>query len=1056
MQKLMLSLLAALPLLGGPLSKAPAPPDAAKIEQRIARDVAWFQATLPAAYERAGAKNPKWDAAATEALTAAAQLWSDDPKRPGNEHERAWQASRRAIKAGCDDAMVRYVHSRMYTVAALESTDEAARLAREAAAALDRSPYLPLYKLVGHARAAEAIIADARARNATSAPGAAEQLDAAAGYWPKVAESLDVPHGLLLGAFQTYLDKRRELGGDRKLQSAPILAAFEKTAKKTALLPLLRTRYLVDYAWDARGGKTIDKTTETQVGVFEKRLDEAAAEAKKLIAIDPASPSIAPMMFAIELGSDGDRNRMESWFRYGVAVDPANSAPWYARLHHLEPRWHGSPQEMLEVGAEALATKQWASRVPFVLIFAHHQLAEEREDYFDAAVCHDVRNVYGPYLERYPDAHYERSGYAFLLYRCGDLPGAHREIQRAGAERRLGPFVTRAKFDQVRVEASLAANAGKAKKLERAGKQLTVGGFHRAITLGETKNVALYLEAGMPPDVADERGVTALHVAAGEDDPKILELLLKAGSDVNAQAKNGDTPLLEAAEDGTPKHVELLIKAGAEVNARNDSDETPVHRAAKRSDATILNQLIKAGGDVDARSRSGAAPLHHAVDSNSTAAVKALLAAGANPNVRNAADHTPLSAAKQFSRSPEIVAALENAKPSASPKPLPAGDPAEQLKKMGIRSADAETLIARVKAKDSRAVALLLAAGVKPDVRDHIGRPPLWNAIEDRDLEMVKTLLAGGADPNDPGKHVRPEFDSQSSLAMLAVDNREPEILRALIAAGTKVDITNEYKHNALMSACMFGQAEMVRILVEAGANVNAADSAGTPVLWMAVKGGSVDAVKTLLDAGAKLGAKKALILEVAAQSGNDEIRALIGKAAGTAVAAQAPPPRPTPKPASQKKHIDAKELYAAALPIARKWQEDADLFDLTTLRDAELGLDGRSHNWVIGFYSRSAQKLLQITWNDGKLSQYDRATTPLRPIPVNDETILDTKMLSDMAVEAGASRLTDRGIRPTVGLSFNRVPLWYFNYSDPETKKNVMTIAINAQNGEIVLNHAR
>jgi ankyrin repeat protein len=637
--------------------------------------------------------------------------------------------------------------------------------------------------------------------------------------------------------------------------------------------------------------------------------------------------------------------------------------------------------------------------------------------------------------------------------------------------------------------AVLADTAKAKKKLEREGRALTVDDFHKSIFLGELKIVALYLEARMPADAADEKGISALHVAAREDDPKILEMLLKAGGDANATAENGDTPLCAAADDGTPKHVELLLKAGADVNAvcsltktalwhavrdaespaivalllqaganvdaRDDSSETALFRAAKLADATIANQLIKAGADVDAKSRSGSTPLHQAVESSSAACVKALLAAGANPSGKNAAGLTPLAEAVRFNH-PGLVPLLENAKPPASPRPVPAGDPVAQLKKMGIRTADGETLLARVKAKDSRAVALLLAAGVKPDVRDATGRPPLWNAIEDRDVELVKTLLAGGASPNDSGQHVRKEFESHASLAMQAVDADEPEILRALIAAGAKVDAANDYRHNALMSACMSGKAGMVKLLVEAKADVNATDSAGTPVLWMAVKGGSVEAVKTLLDAGAKLGAKKAMILEVAAESGNDEIRALIGKTAGTAVEAKAAPPLPARKPASAKKSIGAKQLYELTLPIARKWEEDTDLVDLTTLRDAELQLDGRSHNWIAGFYSRSAQKLLRITWDDGKLSQYDTPSSPMRGIPVDDETILDTKLLSDMAVDAGASRLTGRGIRPSVGLVFNRVPLWYFNYSDPETKKNVMTIAIDAQNGEIVLNDAK
>ncbi|HEX2835700.1 MAG TPA: ankyrin repeat domain-containing protein [Thermoanaerobaculia bacterium] len=670
----------------------------------------------------------------------------------------------------------------------------------------------------------------------------------------------------------------------------------------------------------------------------------------------------------------------------------------------------------------------------------------------------------------------------------------------------------------------LAADAAKAKKkLERDGYPLTVERFHSAIFLGEAKVVALYLEAGMPADAANDKGLSAIHKAAALSDSKILEMLLKAGGDANAAAANGDTPLCHAADDGTVKNVELLLKAGADVNAvcnsrntalseavgdgdaakttlllkagadvnqRDSTNETALHRAAELSDATVATMLIAAGAELDAKNRSGATPLFEAIESDSAATVKALLDAGANPNTKTSAGFTPLYEATRFNhpkliplllaagadpavkydgksmlqvareeKNAESIALLENAKavkPAAAPAkpPKPAGDPVAQLKKMGIHTPDEAALFERVRAHDARAVGLLIAAGVKTSARDPFGRPPLYDAVENKDLETVRVLLAAGADPNDPGKHVRAEFESGATLVMVAVDSGELEILRALLDAGAKPDTGNMYAMNALMSACMFGKAEMVQALVDAKANVNAVNSAGTPVLWMAVKGGSAEAVETLLAAGAKLGKNRKLIVDQAAESGNPRIRELIANAAGTSIAAKAPPPLP----ASKKKWVTAKEMWDLALPLARKWEVDADLNELTTLRGADLDVEGRSHNWLASFYSPSAQKIFQVTYDDGKVTTFDHPTNRLGVISVNASTLFDTRKLNAMADEAGASKLTSRGIRPTVGLINNPVagPSWYFNYSDPETKRNVGTVVISAVSGRIVLNDVK
>jgi hypothetical protein len=626
MLKHWLLLLAALPLSAALPPKLPPP---AKIEQRIARDVQWYRAALPGAYEK---KNAKWDADAIEALTAAAQLFSNDPNRPGNEHERAWQESERAMKAGCTDALVQYVHARMYALAAQETEDEAARLMKAAAAAMDRSSYAPIYKFFAHARAAEALIGDTHIQvgYVPTSPDTLTELDAAKAIWPKVVASSDLPPELILGAFQTYTDARHDAKGDRKAEGTALIAALEKSPRKDAVAPLLRARLALDLGWDARGSKTADKTSAKAMETFESKLHEAEGEVKKAIAIDPASPAIAPLMLAIQLGICCE-DQSDAWFRYGLAVDPGNLSLWFDRLHHLEPRWNGSAEEMLEFGREALATKQWAARVPFVLIFAHFTLANYDDSYYkNASVCRDVHTVYEPYLKMYPDANYERSGFASLLYKCGEYPAAQRELQSLGAQVRIGPFVERANFEKIRKD--LARRTGTA-----------------------------YVE---PP--------------------------------------------------------------------------------------------------------SG------------------------------------------------------------------------------------------------------------PNMRDAYGRTTLYNAIEKHDLKKVKELIAAGADPNDPGKHVRKEFESGDPLTLRAIDQESPEFLAALLAAGAKPDVKNNYGMNALMMAAFYGKTEMVKLLIAAKADVNTTDPYGTPLLYNGVKSGNLDVVNLLLDAGAKAGTKKQLVLDAAKD--NAEMQALLAK----------------------------------------------------------------------------------------------------------------------------------------------------------------------------------
>ena len=704
------------------------------------------------------------------------------------------------------------------------------------------------------------------------------------------------------------------------------------------------------------------------------------------------------------------------------------------------------------------------------------------------------------------------------------------------------------------VSAAARGDADKArKKLAKEDVMFTEENFLKKVFSGDDKIVALFLEAGMPVDTADEKGWSALHRAAQGDSEKTLAVLLKAKPALNAKTKQGDTPLCRAAASGSAKNVALLIQAGADLNAvcsfgntalheaahenspekvaalvaggaavdaRDDRGQTPLHLAAGRENVETANALIRGKADVNAKSKQGRTPLHEAIDSDKPAVVSALLAAGAQVDARDSSGHTPLFnaagigrvrliplllaagadpnardsggetpiKAAQRSGEKEAVELLRNAKPvapagSARKEPAsktlvrgeasaPAGDPARELQKMGLK-ADEKTLFERVEGRDVKAVTLILAAGVSPAVRNRQGRPPLYVAVEAGADDVVRALIAAGANVNDQGANADKSMEYGDTLVMRAVDRGNAETLKALVEAKANLDKGNAYGVNGLMSAAMQGRADLVEILVKGGARVNLKDKNGTPVLYSAVQGGNPDVVRILVEAGADTQASRKLLMDTAKTKGNPQITEMLTRppaAAGrgkkgaskqseTVVSdVAAPPVQPTyPKPISTgtgKKPITAKQAYDMTYAVTVKWQKDAALTELSTTSEGPLGPDGRSAHWVAHYYSPSAGQVYLTNIDEGKLTHSAHASNALRTIAVNADTILDSKRLLDIAEGAGGSKYSASGARLTVGLVQNprAGALWYYNYEDAATSKNVATIVIEAQTGKVTL----
>jgi len=81
--------------------------------------------------------------------------------------------------------------------------------------------------------------------------------------------------------------------------------------------------------------------------------------------------------------------------------------------------------------------------------------------------------------------------------------------------------------------------------------------------------------------LADSKGWTAAHWAAGKGHAPCLCLLLDAGAPKEAKAELEFAPLHLAAQEGHAECCSVLISSGCDVDARDNERYAPLYYAAK-------------------------------------------------------------------------------------------------------------------------------------------------------------------------------------------------------------------------------------------------------------------------------------------------------------------------------------------------------------------------------------------------------------------------------------------------------------------------------------------
>lgn len=409
--------------------------------------------------------------------------------------------------------------------------------------------------------------------------------------------------------------------------------------------------------------------------------------------------------------------------------------------------------------------------------------------------------------------------------------------------------------------------------------------LHWAVVWGNTDAADLLIRAGANPKAATPLGATPLYLASEGGNAVMISKLLKAGADPNATfLSHGETPLMFAARSGSTEAVRVLLDAGAKMEAQDDlRGTTALIWAAEQNHPEVVKLLLEKGADVKAQSKI-TIPVARGGRGGGRGGPPAAGRGPAAVPAGSEAEPPPPPVVAKGGLSPLIYAAREGWTDIAKIL-LDRGAPINQ------QSADGSTaLLVAVQNGQTDFARLLIGRGADVDLANTRGWTPLYIAIKNRTFEtgglpapnsegmidIIKDLVAKGANVNARLKadtEVRNDFraiwleETGATPFLRASFTGDLEVMKLLLAHGADPKIATTDGTTALMALAGVGYADgfihdfggpeqslvAMKMLIDLGVDVNAKTTGGITALHGAANKNFVGAIQLLVDHGADL-----------------------------------------------------------------------------------------------------------------------------------------------------------------------------------------------------------
>ncbi|MBV8842953.1 MAG: ankyrin repeat domain-containing protein [Bryobacterales bacterium] len=262
---------------------------------------------------------------------------------------------------------------------------------------------------------------------------------------------------------------------------------------------------------------------------------------------------------------------------------------------------------------------------------------------------------------------------------------------------------------------------------------------------------------------------------------------------------------------------------------------TPLIFATREAHLDCVQALVDAGADVNQTSRYGWTPLLVATQNRHYQIGKYLLEHGANPNIPNKGGWTPL------------YLATDNRNIEGGDYPVRSADmdQMEFIKLLIDKGADVNARVCGAKSTPTSCVGdstetrtIFTMQWVRED-----GATPFWRAAQSGDVELMKLLLAHGADPKIASAHKVTPLAVASGIGWVEGITYEwspeenLEAVKMCLDLGIDPNAADDEGRTALHGAAHKGRNDVIKLLVDRGANLQAHDLGSRDTVNGAMKG---------------------------------------------------------------------------------------------------------------------------------------------------------------------------------------------------------------------------